>query len=170
MKKVPQAGAQTKSKVAHSSDRLPRAVRRRARVSRVLVEHLNLPGIARDRHTILFTLAVATTALLLPHTLPTVVDPPAIIRPAVEKSSFLVADYLMDPTPKTKMSKAQLAQQKQKKQQKLEKQAQADMRAAQSGDGLGVSLFQSFDPSFDKQAARAKAVNAAAAARAAAEK
>ena len=118
----------------------------------------------------LFTLAVATTALLLPHTLPTVVDPPAIIRPAVEKSSFLVADYLMDPTPKTKMSKAQLAQQKQKKQQKLEKQAQADMRAAQSNDGLGVSLFQSFDPSFDKQAARAKAVNAAAAARAAAEK
>ena len=64
----------------------------------------------------LFTF-VATTALLLPHTLPTVVDPPAIIRPAVEKSSFLVADYLMDPTPKTKMSKAQLAQQKQKKQQ-----------------------------------------------------
>ena len=75
--------------------------------------------------------------------------PPASSTLVAEVISDPTTSYVTAPTPK-KMSKAQLAQQKQKKQQKEDKE-------------LGVSMFQSFDPSFDKQATRAKAINARAA-------
>ena len=104
-----------------------------------------------------FSLAVTGALLSPPHIPPTVnvvQEQRVIAREYPAMPSTLLADA--NATPK-KLSKAQAAQQKLKAQQKADKEAE-----------LGVSLIQSFDPSFDKQAARAKAINAAAAAKAAA--